>query len=211
VKKIVILIDGGYLRVCARTAYRNAAAHKYDPDFIEKVAHACVNPDEEVLRVLYYDCAPYTGTVKLPVSGTDKTFEGSDEWLKRLAQKDLFAVRLGVLKFRGFKPKRIPVAAQTLADGDFKPVFEQKGVDMRIGLDIGLYSQTKTVDRIILLSGDTDCVAAMKHARKAGLQMVLVKLPTENIAGELLAHADFKREITWPQFVPALAQAAAQS
>jgi uncharacterized LabA/DUF88 family protein len=100
------------------------------------------------------------------------------------------------------------VAAQALSDADFKPVFEQKGVDMRIGLDISLYSQTKAVDRIILLSGDTDCIAAMKHARKSGLQMVLINLPNERIAQELLAHADSRREIAWPAIAPAQPRAA---
>lgn len=191
------------MRVCAKTAHRAVPAFKYDPQFIDQVARASVAPQEELLRILYYDCAPFTGTVTLPVSGKEKRYEASDEWLNQLAQKELFAVRRGVLKFRGFKPKRIPVAAQTLSDADFKPVFEQKGVDMRIGLDISLYSQTKAVDRIVLLSGDTDCIAAMKHARKAGLQMILVKLPNEKLAPELLSHADFERLIDWPQITAA--------
>lgn len=211
VKKIVVLIDGGYLRVCANTAHRAVQAFKYDPNFIDKVAKSCASAQEEIVRVLYYDCAPFIGEVRLPVSGTKKKYVASDEWLNQLAQRELFAVRRGVLKFRGFKPKRIPVAAQTLSDGDFKPVFEQKGVDMRIGLDISLYSQTKSVDRIVLLSGDTDCVAAMKHARKAGLQMVLINLPNEKLAPELLAHTDFQRPITWPaaQVIPTLQATAA--
>jgi hypothetical protein len=101
VKKSIVLIDGGYLRVCATKAHRSKPHFKYDPDFIERVALGCRAPDEEIIRVLYYDCAPYNGTVKLPVSGADFTYTGSDEWLHKLAQKDLFAVRRGVLKFRG--------------------------------------------------------------------------------------------------------------
>jgi uncharacterized LabA/DUF88 family protein len=182
VKKIVILIDGGYLRKCAQKAHQNRNQFRYDPNFIEQLALGCVDRvQEEVLRILYYDCAPFTGTVKLPVSGSEYTYQASDEWLHELSQKDLFAVRRGVLKFRGFKPKRIPVARESLSDADFKPVFEQKGVDMRIGLDISLYSQTKAVDRILLISGDTDCIAAMKHCRKAGLQLVLINSQTKGL------------------------------
>ena len=49
------------------------------------------------------------------------------------------AVRLGVLKFRGYKLKKTPVTGiAALTDADFKPDFEQKGVDMRIGLDIAV-------------------------------------------------------------------------
>src|SRR5271163_1171882 len=100
--RVAVLIDGGHLRALARKGHL-----KYDPDFIEKVAHLCVDASETLLRILYYDCAPFEGTAKLPVSGTPHTFSGSDHWLRELAAKDLFAVRRGVLKFRGFKPKKI--------------------------------------------------------------------------------------------------------
>lgn len=167
--KVAVLIDGGHLRVVSRIA-----GYHYDPDFIEKIAHACVDGNETLLRALYYDCAPYNGKVKKPVSGEELEFKGSDSWLNDLAQRNLFAVRQGVLKFRGFKPKKIPVKNRDLTDDDFKPDFEQKGVDMRIGLDIANFAHEKSVDRIILVSGDTDCIPAMKHARIAGLQIVLV-------------------------------------
>ncbi|MFI5115121.1 MAG: NYN domain-containing protein [Terriglobales bacterium] len=193
-KKIVILIDGGFIRVEAKKAGK-----VYNPTFIEQFAHACNGADEEILRVLYYDCAPYSGTVRLPVSGNQYTFAGSDKWLEELARKDLFAVRRGVLKFRGYKPRKTPVGpAAELTDADFSPDFEQKGVDMRIGLDIAMYSENRGVERIVLVSNDTDCVPAMKHGRKAGLQIVLIEPPGVKIAAELLMHSDFKRVIPWP-------------
>ena len=168
------------------------------PDFIERVAHAAVNENEWLLRILYYDCAPYQGKVKLPVSGEEYEFQGSDRWLRELAAKDLFAVRRGVLKFRGYKPKRIPVKGAELTDADFAPDFEQKGVDMRIGLDIANYATNRTVDRIILITGDTDCLPAMKQARTLGLQITLISFPETRLAPELLWHADFERTVPWP-------------
>ena len=189
-KRAIILIDGGYLRVKA-----NRAGKKYDPAFIEKLAHKCSASDEEILRVLYYDCAPYSGTAKLPVSGNLHTFSGSDKWLEELACKNLFAVRRGVLKFRGYKPKQTPVQPGGLTDADFDPDFEQKGVDMRIGLDIALYSERRTVERIVLVSNDTDCVPAMKYGRRHGLQVVIVELPNSKTAPELVMHSDFKRPV----------------
>ena len=86
----------------------------------------------------------------------------------------------------------------TLTDDDFDPDFEQKGVDMRIGLDIAAYSASRAVDRIILVSGDTDCVPALKYGRRAGLQTVLIEPPTLKLAPELLAHADFRRMVSLP-------------
>src|SRR6202453_2761242 len=171
--KIIVLIDGGFLRVKAKHAGK-----QYNPDFIEKFAHTCKVSPEEIFRVLYYDCAPYVGDVKLPVSGLLQQFAGSDQWMADLASKDLFAVRRGVLKFRGYKPKKTPVNPGQLSDADFQADFEQKGVDMRIGLDIAAYSSNRAIEKICLVSNDTDCVPALKYGRRSGLQIVIVELPT---------------------------------
>lgn len=183
-----MFIDGGRLRVLVRQA-----SYRYEPDCIEAVAHACVAGDETLLRILYYDCAPYRGTPRLPVSGEPALFQGSDEWLKVLAAKPQFAVRLGMLKFRGFEPRQVPIASADLSDEDFKPRFEQKGVDMRIGLDIAPYAADRSIDRIVLVTGDTDCLPAMKRARASGLQVALVQFPKQRLARELLWDSDFQR------------------
>jgi uncharacterized LabA/DUF88 family protein len=194
VKKMILMIDGGCLRVAARKAKK-----KYNPDFIESFCKNCVAADEELFRALYYDCAPYQGTQKLPVSGAIQTFPASGQWLKDLARRDLIAVRLGVLKFRGYKLKRTPVTGiAALTDADFKPDFEQKGVDMRIGLDIAAYAALRDTDRIALVTADTDCVAAMKLARKSGVQVVLIALPNGLVPGELAEHADYVRTVVLP-------------
>jgi len=70
-KRIAVFIDGGHVRVLARKA-----GHVYDPDFIERFSRNCAVPDEDILRVLYYDCAPYVGQAKLPVSGNTHSFTG---------------------------------------------------------------------------------------------------------------------------------------
>lgn len=191
--KVALLIDGGHLRVLARLAHK-----AYQPDYVEKVAHACVTAQEELLRVLYYDCPPFSGEVTLPVSGGKMLFDRQDTWLQKLAKKDYFAVRRGVLKFRGWKPKAVPTPAQPPTDDDFVPDFEQKGVDMRIGLDVATFSETRAAERLILITNDTDCVPAMKHARKKGLQVALIAFPGRTPATELIHHADFVRPVAWP-------------
>ena len=191
--RMALLIDGGHLRVLARIANK-----QYNPDFVESVAYACLAGDENLLRVLYYDCAPFNGKVSLPVSGNDKEFAKPDSWLLNLAKKDLFAVRRGVLKFRGWEPKAVPLPPQLPADNDFKPIFEQKGVDMRIGLDVATFCGNRSVDRIALVTNDTDCAPAMKFARRGGLQTIIIKLPTGSIASELKYHADYVRDVQWP-------------
>lgn len=193
-KRIAVLIDGGHVRVLGK-----AAGKPFDANFLEAVGLRCADvAKEEIQRILFYDCAPHTGSTTLPVSGRHHTFTGSDRVLRELAQKELFAVRRGVLKFKGWAPMNIPIAARGLTDADFKPQFEQKGVDMRIGLDMANYCANRAVELIALVTNDTDCIPAMKYARRAGLQVALVRVPGYTPAQELVTHADFVRPITWP-------------
>ena len=53
---------------------------------------------------------------------------------------------------------------------------EQKGVDMRIGIDVATLTLKRIVERVILISGDTDMIPAMKLARREGAQVVLVEV-----------------------------------
>jgi uncharacterized LabA/DUF88 family protein len=66
----------------------------------------------------------------------------------------------------------------------------QKGVDLRIGLDIAWISVKRMVDVLVLVTGDSDFVPAMKFARKEGLR-VYVATMGHPVRRELKAHADF--------------------
>lgn len=189
---VAVLIDGGHLREYARKC------RIYNPDCIESFGKACVSDGQVLHRILSYDCAPYSGTARLPVTGREYRFRGSDAWLHDLEQREYFAVRRGVLKFRGWIPKKSPIQATALSDDKFRPRFEQKGVDMRIGLDIANYGQTHAVDILSLVTNDTDCIPAMKYARRTGLQITLIHLDGCNPAPELLAHSDFHRAVPFP-------------
>lgn len=205
--KAAVLVDGGYLRAVA-----TKAQYFYSPDFIEKVALSCYDPAQEFLyRIFYYDCPPYHGDLTLPVSQQKLQLRGSPQWLIDLSRREYFAVRLGVVKFRGFALRRLPPPAdRPLEDNDFRPVFEQKGVDMRMGIDIASLCEKRLVDRLIVLSGDTDIIPAVKHARKSGLQVVLALLPDERLTGDLFSHADLRRQIFWPEGAQRLAGYAAE-
>lgn len=193
--KTALLIDGGYLRASAK-----AAGHAYNNTFIHAFSALCADAGEYLLRIFYYDSPQFRGTVQLPVSGADHQFQASDQWLDDLAKLERFAVRRGTIGFRGWRPKTIPIAGGALTDQDFAPIFEQKGVDMRIGLDIANFAQQRTVDRVILISGDTDMIPAMKVARKSGLEVAMVQLPqpTFSLHKTLLAHCDLVRHVGWP-------------
>ena len=49
------------------------------------------------------------------------------------------------------------------------------------------------IERVILISNDADCVAAMRHGREAGLQLAPTSVPGRPVAPELLHGAGFHR------------------
>ena len=60
-----------------------------------------------------------------------------------------------------------------LREDDVTLNVKQKGVDMRIGLDIASVAYKKQAQRIVLISGDSDFVPAAKLARREGMEFIL--------------------------------------
>jgi uncharacterized LabA/DUF88 family protein len=78
---------------------------------------------------------------------------------------------------------------QNLSDDDFVYEASQKGVDMRIGLDIASLSFKKQVDQIVLVAGDSDFVPSAKLARREGIDFILDPL-WHTIHASLHEHVD---------------------
>lgn len=190
--KTVTIVDGGYFKKVVVTEHK--LAHRQYTDFLYENIRSCEDEDEELMRILYYDCLRYEGEQYLPISGNSKRFYGNPTEFDGLAGYDLMAIRLGELRFRGFIFRQDHrTFDRPLTDSDFIPSFEQKGVDMRIGLDIAHYSEKHLVNRIILISNDTDCVPAMKEARKNGVQVVVVEFEGQSLHRDLIKHSDYVR------------------
>lgn len=65
------------------------------------------------------------------------------------------------------------ITVADLTEQDFFLDIAQKGVDLRIGLDIASIAQKKQADQIVLIAGDSDFVPAAKHARREGIDFIL--------------------------------------
>jgi uncharacterized LabA/DUF88 family protein len=65
----------------------------------------------------------------------------------------------------------------------------QKGVDMRIGLDIASITLKRLASTIILVAGDADFVPAAKLARREGVQFILDPL-WQSVSDDLFEHID---------------------
>ena len=108
------------------------------------------------------------------------------------------ALRLGYLKSYGdwqIHPKQLRELFsgkrkfEDLTEKDVYFNIKQKGVDIKIGLDIATLSYNKLVKRIILVSGDSDFVSAAKLARREGIDVILDPM-WQHIDDSLFEHID---------------------
>jgi len=105
------------------------------------------------------------------------------------------ALRMGQIAVRGWqvdsrKVRQLARAPRQLMVSDLRIVIAQKGVDLRIGLDIARLSLRRHVDEIVIVTGDSDLVPAMRFARREGLRVSLDFLGSSAIVRDLIAHAD---------------------
>ena len=108
------------------------------------------------------------------------------------------ALRLGILKDRGgwiIRPQKTKallnkkITLDDLDEGDIFYNVKQKGVDIRIGIDIASLAYKKLVGKIILVSGDSDFVPAAKLARREGIDVILDPM-WQNVDDRLFEHID---------------------
>ena len=84
----------------------------------------------------------------------------------------------------------------------------QKGVDMRIGIDIAALALKKQVDTIVLVAGDSDFVPAAKLARREGIDFVLDPM-WQKVNPDLFEHIDgMQSGLPNPNHPPAAGNAA---
>ena len=177
--KAAYLIDGGFFIQKHKQEFRRHPTAANIREFVDKL-HAKHASHAEIFRVYYYDCPPADQEIETAVTKTrihlrnQSVYATKKQFITDIKHLPYFAVREGVLKFDGWEPKS-RMHTPTI-DDDCKMKFRQKGVDMKIGLDISWLSMGKIVDRIVLVTGDSDFVPAMKFARRQGIQVCLSTL-----------------------------------
>ncbi|MCW5233977.1 NYN domain-containing protein [Verminephrobacter eiseniae] len=181
-----ILIDGGFAKRRLGSAKTPATAD--DLQCLVCAIRACQPLENMRLhRVYYYDSVPLETTEKRPLDGGVVEFSKapvvarSKQLLLHLSRQPLMALRLGELSFNGWsinarKLDRAPGEKLEITKDDLKPEIAQKGVDMRIGMDIAALTLKKQAQVIVLVTADSDFVPAMKFARREGAQLFLAPL-----------------------------------
>lgn len=207
--KVAILIDGGFYRKRAKHLWGEKSAEDRARE-LEAYCWAHLNKrdrgiERQLYRIFYYDCAPvgrksvYHPLIKKNVD-LDKsdTYKWSTVFLDELKKKRKFALRLGEISsymnynLRPEVTKNLilgKIKLEELTEKDFMFVAQQKGVDMRIGIDIASMTYKKQVDQMILISGDSDFVPAAKMARREGIDFILDPMWAD-VTDDLFEHID---------------------
>jgi uncharacterized LabA/DUF88 family protein len=196
-----LLLDGAFVCRQLRAELGEFPSSSQVLEYCEGLSRHRVLVGTDLLRIYFYDAPPATEKLIRPLDGREINFSKSipsrqNQTLQReLEQSPNVALRLGELQKRGWKvgpraTRSLRRQARALCGEDFVPDFSQKGVDLRIGLDIARLSLGRLVRKIVLVTGDSDFIPAMKFARREGIQ---VYLDTMNQAPrhELMAHSDY--------------------
>jgi uncharacterized LabA/DUF88 family protein len=204
-----ILVDGGYfLKRYPHIFARGDAPERVAANlFTMCIGHFDLleQPKSELYRIFFYDCPPVAKKIHHPLTGRAIDLSKSNEYTFRtqlhseLKRRRKVALRLGRLDERAGGwvirpgPTKLLLAGRIrfgdLREEDVSYEMRQKGVDMRIGLDIAALAFKRLAGRVILVSGDADFVPAAKLARREGIDFILDPM-WQRVSDDLFEHID---------------------
>ena len=149
--RAAIFIDGAYLEYVLRDEFNSSPI-----DF--RALSLAMAGQADILRTYYYHCPPYQGNP--PTQEESRRYAARRSFYTALDRLPRFSVRLGRLAPRGLE-----------LDGT--PRYEQKRVDILLGVDLVLLAAKGQIQQAILFAGDSDFIPAVEIARNEG---VLVRL-----------------------------------
>lgn len=176
--RLATFIDDGYLKKLAQQADIWIDYGMFARE-IEEIIDRSTKEPLDLLRTYCYDCLPYKDkqSTQKDISRYDKARKKS-VYLEGLPR---FTVRQGTLKKRG-------------TDANGKPIFEQKGVDLMLGLDFTQLCVKRQITHAAVVTGDSDILPAFNLARSEGIQVWLF-YGKQSFANELRREADERVEI----------------
>lgn len=199
--RYAILVDGGFLRVKLRQRNHHFPTIVEITAEIDRIkAHAAL-VGHSLLRVYYYDAPPAAGHLTNPLDGSAHDLASSPIFAANFGlQQSLemlpdFALRSGEMSVNGWALGQ--AALRNLAEHGSRPIVaqdlvpnvQQKGVDLRIGLDIARLALRQLVEVIVVVTGDSDMIPAFKFARREGVRVCLDHLG-HGVKRDLKAHTD---------------------
>lgn len=202
--RYAILMDGGFVTRKLRERLKRTPEAADVLALSEEIRANEHLADYELMRIYYYDAPPALETIKYPISGGDFALATTER--ARHAQSlhdqlelaDRFALRMGETRLTPsswkLKPDKVAglmKAPRELTDADFMLDLNQKGVDIRIGLDMARLALRDTVRAVAVVTGDSDFVPAFKFVRREGVKVMLCTMGHKGARRVLKAHSDF--------------------
>ena len=212
-RTVAIFVDAGFFtRIFTKFADPDMTV---EPEKLAKdmwhywIRHVDRRNGEELYRIFFYDCPPLSLKAHHPITNTLIDFSKSDitsyknKLHEALLHQPYVACRMGHLSLSdnewGFIRKDKIHNFKKLIRGDVNPNEinpnnvslrpRQKGVDMKLGIDIASVVLKKLANKIILISGDSDFVPAAKLARVEGAHFILDAMG-RTVKGDLAEHID---------------------
>lgn len=200
--RYAILLDGGFIK---KKLLDRLGAHPTADHIVTECdrlrGHECVR-GHDLLRIYYYDAYPSSKSLRTPVGklpynlAETERYRDSQRLYDQLALKDDFALRMGEVavspydwKLKYSAARHLARGPRALTDEDFVIDAQQKGVDMRIGMDMARLALREMVRTIVVVTGDSDFIPAFKFVRREGVRVAL-DLLGENGRLELKTHCD---------------------
>lgn len=196
-----ILVDGGFMRVKIKQRTKTFPTPEDIEAEILRIQTDARLADYSLLRVYFYDAPPASGVVTNPLDNA-KTDLGAHPVAKASVglQQSLelmpdFALRYGETSVQGWAlgdaamKNIVANGARAITANDLVPNINQKGVDLRIGLDIARLSLRDRVQAIVVVTGDSDIIPAFKFARREGVRIFLDHMG-HSVKRDLKVHAD---------------------
>ena len=201
VDRVAVLLDGEFVK---KVLGQRLGIFPDPAAIMNEVTRILSDPSlsgHTLYRTFYYTADPLNGTARHPLSGqtivfgSTASFARNTQLIDRVENQPDVAVRRGTLAQQGWQLGRAAVRAMlagksSVVASDIVPKIRQKGVDMRIGLDIASLALKRLVATIVLVTGDSDFVPAMKLARRECLRVLLDPLGQSQVRPELKVHAD---------------------
>jgi uncharacterized LabA/DUF88 family protein len=199
--KFAILVDGGFMRVKLKQRNKHFPTVSEITAEIARIKQNSALIDYRLLRIYFYDAPPASGVLTNPIDNSQLNLSAHKEFAANLSlQQSLemqpdFALRNGETSVHGWALgdaalKNIKQnGSRKINANDLVPNIEQKGVDLRIGLDIARLSLCKLADVIVVVTGDSDIIPAFKFARREGVRVYLDHMG-HGVKRDLKAHAD---------------------
>ena len=212
-RTVAIFVDAGFFtRIFTKSADPGMIA---EPEKLAKamwhywIKHVDRRNGEELYRIFFYDCPPLSHKAHHPITNRLIDFSKSDitnyknKLHGALLHQPYVACRMGHLSSSdnewGFIRQDATHSFKKLIKGDVDPKNidpdnislrpRQKGVDMKLGIDIASVVLKKLANKIVLISGDSDFVPAAKLARVEGAHFILDAMG-RTVKGALAEHID---------------------